>query len=170
MAARLVAPRLHPVRRGEVRGRPSIARTVDPSSAAQSFAAEALALDAASFKAHFFLGKLLFKEEKFAESARELEISRDLNPSSSAARFALIRAYNALGKKTEAKREASAFKRLRELEDRFRQSGQVPVYQHGTATVRERNALKPIDAQTRQGTSYLRRNFLLSHTRWQPDL
>lgn len=99
----------------------------DAPSAAQSFAAEALALDPASFKAHFFLGRLLFKEEKFAESARELEISRDLNPSGSAIRFALIRAYNALGRKIEAKREASVFKRLRELEDRFRQSGQVPA-------------------------------------------
>jgi len=76
-------------------------------------------------RAHFFLGKLLFKEEKFAESARELEIS-EINPSGSAVRFALIRAYNALGKKTEAKREADAFKRLSEFEDRFRQSGQVP--------------------------------------------
>jgi predicted Zn-dependent protease len=103
----------------------------DSPGAALILASEAVALDPASFKAHFFLGKSLFTSEKLAESARELETSRDLNPSSSTVRFALIRTYNALGKRTEAKQEAEVLKRWREMEDRFRASGRVPVSESG---------------------------------------
>lgn len=88
-------------------------------------AEQAVALDPKSFKAHFVLGKLLFKLEKFAESAKELEASRDLDPTSSAVRFALVRTYKSLGKETEAAREAAIFRRLRTAEDQFRTTGRV---------------------------------------------
>ena len=92
---------------------------------AMTLAAQAVAQDPKSFKAHFVLGKLLFKEDKFAESAKELETSRDIDPSSSAVRFALVRTYKALGKESEAARESAVFRRLRAAEDQFRTTGRV---------------------------------------------
>ncbi|MDR3717806.1 MAG: tetratricopeptide repeat protein [Bryobacteraceae bacterium] len=92
---------------------------------ALSFAEQAAALDPKSFKAHFLLGKMLFKVEKFAESAKELEMSRDLDPTSSAVRFALVRTYKSLGREADAAREAAIFRRLRSAEDQFRTTGRV---------------------------------------------
>ena len=97
----------------------------DAPSDAIAMATEAVALDPKSFKTHFFLGKLLFKAEKLEQSAKELEISRELDPSSSAVRFALIRVYKSLGREAEAAREAELFQRLRIAEDQFRKSGRV---------------------------------------------
>ena len=62
----------------------------DAPSDAIAMATEAVALDPKSFKTHYFLGKLLFKAEKLEQSAKELEISRELDRSSSAVRFALM--------------------------------------------------------------------------------
>ena len=90
-------------------------------------AAEAVKLEPKSFKAHFFLGKLLYKTEKLEESARELETSRGLDPSSSAVRFALVRTYKALGREADAEREAAAFKTLRAAEDQFHNTGRLPA-------------------------------------------
>jgi predicted Zn-dependent protease len=92
---------------------------------ALGLAEQAVDLDPKSFKAHFVLGKMLFKAEKFAESAKELETSRDLDPTSSAVRFALVRTYQSLGKEAEATREAAVFRRLRTAEDQFRTTGRV---------------------------------------------
>ena len=96
---------------------------------ALGFAEQAVSLDPKSFKAHFVLGKLLFKTERLAESAKELETSRDLDPTSSAVRFALVRTYKSLGKEADAAREAAIFRRLRTAEDQFRTTGRVsPSY------------------------------------------
>jgi tetratricopeptide (TPR) repeat protein len=97
----------------------------DAPQDALSFAEQAVALDPKSFKAHFLLGKMLFKVEKFAASAKELEISRDLDPTSSAVRFALVRTYKLLGREADAAREAAIFRRLRSAEDQFRTTGRV---------------------------------------------
>lgn len=97
----------------------------DAPQDALSFAEQAVALDPKSFKAHFLLGKMLFKVEKFAASAKELEISRDLDPTSSAVRFALVRTYKSLGREADAAREAAIFRRLRSAEDQFRTTGRV---------------------------------------------
>lgn len=90
-------------------------------------AAEAVALEPKSFKTHFFRGKLLYKMEQLNESLRELEISRDLDPSSSAVRFALVRAYKTAGREADAQREATAFKTLRAAEDQFHNTGRLPA-------------------------------------------
>jgi predicted Zn-dependent protease len=90
-------------------------------------AAEAVKMEPKSFKTHFFLGKMLYKAEKFKESIRELEISRDLDPSSSMVRFALVRAYKAVGREADAGREATAFKTLRTAEDQFHNTGRLPA-------------------------------------------
>ena len=99
----------------------------DSPDEATGLAREAVALDPKSFKAHFSLGRLLQKTDKLAESAKELEISRDLAPSSSMVRFALIKTYVALGQTAAADRETEMFKRLRAAEDQFKKSGQVPA-------------------------------------------
>jgi tetratricopeptide (TPR) repeat protein len=99
----------------------------DSPSDMAHLAEEAVKLDPKSFKAHFFLGKLLFKTEKLADSARELEISRDLDPSSSMVRFALVRTYMALGREADAKRETEVFERMRAAEDQFRKTGRLPA-------------------------------------------
>lgn len=92
-----------------------------------SIAQEAVDLDPKSFKTHFHLGRLLYKIEKYNDSTKELEISRDLDPSSSMVRFALIRAYKATGKQAEARQEAEAFQRLRTAEEEFRTTGHLPL-------------------------------------------
>jgi tetratricopeptide (TPR) repeat protein len=97
----------------------------DAPQDALSFAEQAAALNPKSFKAHYLLGKMLFKVEKFAASAKELEISRDLDPTSSAVRFALVRTYKSLGREADAAREAAIFRRLRSAEDQFRTTGRV---------------------------------------------
>lgn len=97
----------------------------DPAREALGLAEQAVALNPKSFKAHFVLGKMFFKVEKFAESAKELETSRDLDPTSSAVRFALVRTYKSLGKEPKASREAAMFRRLRTAEDQFRTTGRV---------------------------------------------
>jgi predicted Zn-dependent protease len=97
----------------------------DSPQEALKLAEQAVALDPKSFKTHFTLGKLFYKLEKLPESAKELETGRDLNQSSSAVRFALIRTYESLGKHAEAEREGVAFRRLRAAEDEFRRSGRV---------------------------------------------
>ena len=112
-------------------------------------AAEAAALDPKSFKAHFFLGKLLFKTEKLQESAKELEISRSLDPSSSMVRFALIRTYTALGRQADARRETEVFERLRAAEDLFHKSGRLPAsyFENGKpspAAVPEKSPAAPV--------------------------
>jgi tetratricopeptide (TPR) repeat protein len=108
----------------------------DSPREALDFAQQAVTLDPKSFKAHFVLGKILFKTEKFAESAKELETSRDLDPTSSAVRFALVRTYKSLRKDAEAAREAAVFKRLRAAEDQFRTTGHVsPTYFESDSTV-----------------------------------
>jgi predicted Zn-dependent protease len=99
----------------------------DSPEEALSLAEQAIALEPKSFKAHFARGKALFKVKKLEESAKELEMSRDLDPSSSAVRFALIRTYKWLGRDSEATREAAIFRRLKIAENQFHSSGQVPA-------------------------------------------
>ncbi|HVX67520.1 MAG TPA: tetratricopeptide repeat protein, partial [Bryobacteraceae bacterium] len=93
-----------------------------------ALAEEAVKLDPGSFKAHFYLGKLLYKVDQLERSARELETSRELDPSSSMVRFALVRTYKSLGREADAQRESAVFARLREAEDSFRKSGRLPAW------------------------------------------
>jgi len=91
------------------------------------WAQEAVRLGPRSFMAHYLLGRLLMKDNQLLEGARQLEISRNLNPDSSRVRFALSQAYRRLHRQEEARREQQAFDRLRLLEDSFMDYGKLPA-------------------------------------------
>jgi tetratricopeptide (TPR) repeat protein len=84
---------------------------------ARPLAIQAISLEPKNPLAHYTLGRVLLASEKWAESARELEIARQLAPNSSRIRFHLARAYKALGRAADADRENAAFERLKGKEE-----------------------------------------------------
>jgi tetratricopeptide (TPR) repeat protein len=84
---------------------------------ARPLANQAVSLEPKNPLAHYTLGRVLLASEKWAESARELEIARQLAPNSSRIRFHLARAYKALGRAADADRENAAFERLKGKEE-----------------------------------------------------
>src|SRR6267378_5019549 len=73
------------------------------------WAEQAVTLDPKNARAHFALGKALLASEHIPESARELEIAKQLAPESAPVRAALASAYRKLGRMQEAKHESEVF-------------------------------------------------------------
>jgi anaphase-promoting complex subunit 3 len=67
--------------------------------------------------ARHMMGRVLLATEQFQESARELEIAKQLAPDSATIRSHLALAYRRLGRTEEAKRETAAFLSLKEKEE-----------------------------------------------------
>ena len=76
---------------------------------ALALAKRAMALEPKNPRAVYALGKSLLALDRFAESAHELELAKQLAPESASVRSALAGAYRGLGRKEDAKREAAAF-------------------------------------------------------------
>jgi tetratricopeptide (TPR) repeat protein len=79
------------------------------TSEALALAKRAAALEPKNPRAVYALGKSLLAADRFAESAHELELAKQLAPESASVRSALAGAYRGLGRKEDAKREAAAF-------------------------------------------------------------
>lgn len=81
-------------------------------------ARRAVALDPASARSHFALGRALLALQKWSESASELEKARDLSPEAAKIHFQLSRAYRKLGRTQDAEREEATFEALsKKMED-----------------------------------------------------
>src|SRR5437899_7359701 len=76
-----------------------------PADAAP-LAERAVALDPKNSRAQYALGRALLETNRFQESADHLEIAKRLAPDSDLIRFALAKAYRALGRTKEADRES----------------------------------------------------------------
>jgi len=80
-------------------------------------AERAVALDPKNYRAHYALGRALFETDSLQESAHHLETAKQLAPDSAPIRFALAKAYRALGRTKEAERESAVFLSLRAKEE-----------------------------------------------------
>jgi tetratricopeptide (TPR) repeat protein len=79
-----------------------------------ALAQHAVTLDPRNARAHYVLGRGLLALGRAQESARQLEIARQLAPASAMIRFALARSYRTLGRSEDAARELAAFGSLKE--------------------------------------------------------
>ncbi len=84
---------------------------------ARSLAKKAISLEPKNPLAHYAMGRVLLADEEWQESARELEIARQLAPGSPKIRFHLARAYKKLGRTADAARENAAFEKLKDKEE-----------------------------------------------------
>jgi len=84
---------------------------------ALSLARRAAGLDADNAPAHKVAGDALLALNRYPESTAELETARRLAPESAPIRFALARAYKALGRSADAQREYEAFIALSKNEE-----------------------------------------------------
>lgn len=80
-------------------------------------ARHAVALESDNAQSHYALGRVLFAEQKWAESAVELGKAKQIAPNVSKVRFHLAQAYRQLGRTTDAARENADFKVLKIKED-----------------------------------------------------
>jgi predicted Zn-dependent protease len=81
------------------------------------WATEAAQMRPDSYHAHFYLGQLRLKNHQPQQACAELETARRLSPSNSRVRYALAKAYRALGRIADADRELQEFARLKALEE-----------------------------------------------------
>jgi tetratricopeptide (TPR) repeat protein len=88
----------------------------EDTKAAREYGALAVKANPSDFSAHIALGRAMLASEDAASAATELEAAVKLAPQSPEARYSLASAYSRLGRKTDAARELSEFKRLQELE------------------------------------------------------
>ena len=80
-------------------------------------ARQAVGADPSLAESHHLLGRVLFGTGDMKESAKELEIARQLAPDSAGVRAHLAMVYNRLGRTQEAKAESAAFIVLKNKED-----------------------------------------------------
>ena len=83
---------------------------------AVSLAKHAAEIEPHKPEARQVLGQVLFANEQFQASARELEIAKQLAPDGAQIRLYLAKAYSALGRKKEAEEEVAAWKLLKDKE------------------------------------------------------
>jgi tetratricopeptide (TPR) repeat protein len=88
----------------------------EDTKAAQEYGTLAVKANPADFSAHIALGRAMLASEDAAAAATELEAAVKLAPNSPEARYSLASAYSRLGRKTDAARELTEFKRLQPLE------------------------------------------------------
>ncbi len=84
---------------------------------AESLTKQSIEIEPKNPEAHHLRGRVLLAEDHFEESAKELEIAKQLAPDSATIRSHLAMAYNHLGREKEAKAEASAFLSLKSREE-----------------------------------------------------
>ena len=87
------------------------ARAVDPE-AARKLLDKAIAMEPGSADAHFELGSLLDRMQKFAESAAEFERAAALNPADAAVHYRLSRLYQRLNKPEAAIAEREQHRKM----------------------------------------------------------
>lgn len=88
----------------------------EDNKAALEYGALAVKANPADFSGHIALGRAMLVNEDAANAAAELETAVKLAPNSPEARYSLASAYSRLGRKTDAARELTEFKRLQQLE------------------------------------------------------
>lgn len=91
----------------------------DQLAEAASFAKRGVELEPKNPEAHHVLGRVLLATDHVQESAKELEIAKQLAPDSATIRSHLAMAYYRLGRKAEAKAETAAFTELKAKEGVF---------------------------------------------------
>jgi len=79
---------------------------------ADTAARKALTLEPDSMRSHFAMGRVLEAEQKWAQSAVELEKAEQISPGVSKVHYQLSRVYLKLGRKEDAQRESAAFQSL----------------------------------------------------------
>jgi|CZKR01.1.fsa_nt_gi tetratricopeptide (TPR) repeat protein len=89
----------------------------DQLAEAEHLAKRSTDLDPQDPEAHHLLGRVLLATGRYLESARELEVAKQLAPGSATVRSHLAMAYNHLGREKEANVEASAFMALKNKEE-----------------------------------------------------
>ncbi|MBS1875412.1 MAG: tetratricopeptide repeat protein [Acidobacteria bacterium] len=89
-----------------------------PPEAAAAFelTQKALALEDKDAEAHYLMGVLLDRQQRYGDAAAQLERSVQLNPKDSAVHFRLARVYDRLGRKDDAVRERELHEKLSEEE------------------------------------------------------
>lgn len=75
-------------------------------------ARQASALEPDNARAHFAFGRALASDEKWVESAAELEKAEALSPKAPKVHFQLAKVYRKLGREEEARRESSVFEAM----------------------------------------------------------
>jgi Flp pilus assembly protein TadD len=91
----------------------------DQLDEARSFAQRTVELEPKNPDAHHVLGRVLLATDHVEESAKELELAKQLAPDSATIRSHLAMAYYKLNRKSEAKAEMAAFTVLKEKEGVF---------------------------------------------------
>lgn len=81
------------------------------------FAKQAASLDPNNARARYVLGKSLLDNGDLQESVGQLEVAKQLAPTSALIRSALSSAYRRVGRMQEAKREAAAFLSLKDKQE-----------------------------------------------------
>jgi predicted Zn-dependent protease len=110
-----------------------LSRRKDVSDEMVSLAREAVALEPRSYIPHYVLGSVLVRSGKLEEAARELEMSRDLDPYSSRVRYTLAQVNLRLGRKEAAAQEQKAYEQLKPIDDSFREFGKLPASVFGVS-------------------------------------
>ncbi|MEW5979404.1 MAG: tetratricopeptide repeat protein [Acidobacteriota bacterium] len=94
---------------------------------AKTVARAALVLDPHSASLHHLMGALLRRQGKYEEARQELETSLAQDPAQSRARYLLSQVYRELGRRDDANWELSLFRKLKEAENSFRDTGRLPA-------------------------------------------
>ena len=92
--------------------RSGIALQLRHAENAAHLAQQALQLAPNSGEGHYLLGRSWLELGKIADSVKELETARDLEPTSPEVRFSLARAYAKAGQPDAAEKERAAFESL----------------------------------------------------------
>lgn len=88
-----------------------------PDADSLRWAKEAAQMRPDLYQPHFYLGQLLLRNDQPQQAAVEIEAARRLSPSTSGVRYALAKAYRALGREADADRELKEFEQLKALEE-----------------------------------------------------
>jgi tetratricopeptide (TPR) repeat protein len=96
----------------------------DRLTEAVEFAKRAVGLEPENPDAHHVLGRVFLEMDQPQESAKELEIAKQLAPDGATIRSHLAMAYYRLGRKDEAKAEMAAFTALKTKEEVFAPPGE----------------------------------------------
>jgi Flp pilus assembly protein TadD len=90
------------------------------------WATEAVQMRPDMYQSHYYLGQLLLRHDQAEQACVELEAARGLSASNSGVRYALAKAYRALGRKGDAERELKEFERLKALEEAGKAARTLP--------------------------------------------
>jgi tetratricopeptide (TPR) repeat protein len=92
-------------------------RLPDDPTGAMSYARNAVEIEPSNAEAHHMVGRVLLRNQQYADSAKELESAKRLAPDSASIRYQLAQAYRKLGRKQDAERETAAFNLLKDKQE-----------------------------------------------------